>query len=155
MRKFGLQTTLAAVFALLALLCSHQQILPGQSNQVSESENIAIDTRAPSHPFPHYWEQMFGSGRALLSMRQSYRHDLKTVKAVTEFRYVRFHAIFDRDVGVYNEDKQGHAEYNFTLIDQIYDGLLANGIRPFVELSFMPPALASASADSQEERSGQ
>ena len=143
MKKFGLRTTLAAVFALSALLCAYQQILPGQSNQVLQTEDIVIDTQAPSHPFPHYWEQMFGSGRASLSLRQSYRRDLKAVKAVTEFRYVRFHAIFDRDVGLYSEDKQGHVDYNFTIVDQIYDGLLANGIRPFVELSFMPPALAS------------
>ena len=33
--------------------------------------------------------------------------------------------------------------YNFSYVDQIYDGLLANGVRPFVELSFMPKALAS------------
>lgn len=143
MKKFGYQTVLIAAFALSALLCAYRQILPGQPNQVSQAENITIDTQAPSHPFPHYWEQMFGSGRASLSLRQSYRRDLKAVKAVTEFRYVRFHAIFDRDVGLYDEDKQGHALYNFTYIDQIYDGLLASGIRPFVELSFMPPALAS------------
>ena len=33
--------------------------------------------------------------------------------------------------------------YNFSYIDQIYDGLLANHVRPFVELSFMPKKLAS------------
>ncbi len=86
---------------------------------------------------------MFGSGRAILSLRQSYRRDLKAVKRVAEFQYVRFHGIFDDDVGFYQEDAQGRPEYNFSYIDQIYDGLLANGIRPFVELSFMPGALAS------------
>ena len=33
--------------------------------------------------------------------------------------------------------------YNWSYVDQIYDGLLANGVRPFVEISFMPKALAS------------
>ncbi|TAM82750.1 MAG: glycosyl hydrolase family 39 [Acidobacteria bacterium] len=145
MEKSNFQTMLAMGSLLLALLCTYQQFLPGQSNLGARAENITIDTQAPSHPFPHYWEQMFGSGRASLSLRESYRHDLKAVKAVTEFRYVRFHGIFDRDVGVYNENKQGQAEYNFTYVDQIYDGLLASGIRPFVELSFMPQALASTS----------
>jgi len=86
---------------------------------------------------------MFGSGRAILSLRESYRRDLRSVKAVTEFRYVRFHDILDRDVGVFTEDKNGNPVYNFSYVDQIYDGLLANGIRPYVELSFMPPQLAS------------
>jgi hypothetical protein len=33
--------------------------------------------------------------------------------------------------------------HNFSYVDQIYDGLLADGVRPFVELSFMPKKLAA------------
>jgi xylan 1,4-beta-xylosidase len=106
-------------------------------------EVITIDADAPAHPFPHFWEQMFGSGRAILSLRESYRRDLRWVHEATGFRYVRFHAILDDDVGVYGEDKQGHAIYNFSYVDQIYDGLLANNMKPFVELSFMPYKLAA------------
>jgi len=105
--------------------------------------HIAVDGNAPAHPFPHFWEQMFGSGRASLSLRASYRHDMHEVKGVTDFRYVRFHGILDRDVGVYTVDAQGRPDYNFTYVDQIYDGLLQQGVRPFVELSFMPPDMAS------------
>lgn len=104
---------------------------------------IEVDGSAPSHPFPHFWEQMFGSGRAILSLRDSYRRDLREVKQITDFRYVRFHAIFHDEVGVYEEDDQGQPRYNFSYVDQIYDGLLADGVRPFVELSFMPKKLAS------------
>ena len=86
---------------------------------------------------------MFGSGRATLSMRQSYRDDLKAVKKITDFKYIRFHAILDDDVGVYSEDAQGNPVYNFSYVDQIYDGLLKDGVRPFVEISFMPKQLAS------------
>jgi xylan 1,4-beta-xylosidase len=107
------------------------------------SETISIDAHAPSHPFPHYWERMFGSGRAILSLRESYRRDLRSVKRATGFEYIRFHGIFDDDVGVYSQGPQGQPVYNFTYVDQIYDGLLANGVRPFVELSFMPSAMAS------------
>ena len=106
-------------------------------------ETITIDTAAPAHPFPHFWEQMFGSGRAVLSLRDTYRRDLRAVRQMTGFRYVRFHGIFDDEVGVYDEDKQGKPIYNFSYVDQIYDGLLANGVRPFVELSFMPKKLAA------------
>jgi xylan 1,4-beta-xylosidase len=86
---------------------------------------------------------MFGSGRASLSLRESYRRDLRDVKQITDFQYVRFHAIFLDDVGIYDEDAQGKPIYNFSYVDRIYDGLLANGVKPFVELSFMPKKLAA------------
>jgi xylan 1,4-beta-xylosidase len=111
--------------------------------QVSSASSILIDTAAPAHPFPHFWEQMFGSGRAILSLRENYRKDLRTVKQITDMRYVRFHAIFQDEVGVYDEDQQGQPLYNFSYVDQVYDGLLANGVRPFVEVSFMPKKLAA------------
>ena len=89
---------------------------------------------------------MFGSGRAILSMRESYRQDLRRVKKITDVDYIRFHAIFHDDMGVYDEDSAGHPVYNFSYVDQVYDGLLENGVRPFVELSFMPKKLAAKDA---------
>jgi xylan 1,4-beta-xylosidase len=109
----------------------------------ARSQSIVIDASAPAHPFPHYWEQMFGSGRAILSLRESYRRDLREVKSATDFKYLRFHAILHDEVGVYDENASGHPVYNFSYVDQIYDGLLANHVRPFVELSFMPRKLAA------------
>ena len=108
------------------------------------SDTVVIDAAAPAHPFPHFWEQMFGSGRAILSLRDSYRQDLHAVHQITNFEYVRFHAIFHDEVGVYDENSQGQPVYNFSYVDQIYDGLLASGVKPFVELSFMPNKLAAA-----------
>jgi len=105
-------------------------------------ETVVIDAHAQGRPFPHFWEQTFGSGRAILALRESYRSDLREVKKVTEFRYVRFHNILHDEVGVYDEDEQGRPIYNFAYVDQIYDGLLSNGVRPFVEISFMPKKLA-------------
>lgn len=118
-------------------------ILGSSAHSQSSPAHIVIDANAPATPFPHFWERMFGSGRAILSLRESYRNDLREVKKVTDFRYVRFHAILHDEVGVYNENEQGQPIYNFSYMDQIYDGLLANGVRPFVELSFMPKTLAA------------
>jgi xylan 1,4-beta-xylosidase len=109
-------------------------------------EEVIVDSTAPHHSFPHFWEQMFGSGRAILTLRDSYRRDLRAVKKATDFKFVRFHAIFHDEIGVYDEDKKGKPIYNFSYVDQIYDGLLENGVRPFVELSFMPRKLASREA---------
>src|SRR5580704_14437738 len=115
----------------------------GPAKSPFPAETIIVDTHAVSHAFPHYWERMFGSGRASLSLRESYRRDLRTVKDATGFEHIRFHAIFHDELGLYDEDLEGQPLYNFSYIDQIYDGLLENGVRPFVELSFMPQKLAS------------
>jgi xylan 1,4-beta-xylosidase len=119
---------LAVALAWAAGLCAQQ--------------TVTIDAQAQTTPFPHFWEQMFGSGRAILSLRESYREDMRAVKKVADFQYVRFHAILHDEVGVYNEDNHCNPEYNFAYVDQIYDGLLQNGVKPFVEISFMPKKLA-------------
>jgi xylan 1,4-beta-xylosidase len=108
------------------------------------AETVVIDSAGASHPFPHFWEQVFGSGRANLALRESYRRDLRAMRSATAIQYVRFHAIFHDENGVYDEDAQGRPVYNFSYVDQIYDGLLEDGVRPFVELSFMPAKLSAA-----------
>jgi xylan 1,4-beta-xylosidase len=129
---------------VLSLAFAGVQALGQKPNPADTRESeVVVDVTAPSRPFPHFWEQMFGSGRAVLSLRDSYRQDLRDVKQITGFGYVRFHAIFHDEVGVYDEDAAGHPIYNFSYVDQIYDGLLASGVRPFVELSFMPKKLAA------------
>jgi xylan 1,4-beta-xylosidase len=141
---------LVAVLTLSPVAVCHAQAAP------STAVGIHIDAHAEGHPFPHFWEQSFGSGRAILSLRESYRDDLRTVKQATGFESVRFHGIFMDDVGLYDPDRQiknpgqlaeviapGQSIYNFSYVDQIYDGLLKNRVRPFVELSFMPKKMAS------------
>lgn len=131
--------------ALLALLSAIFFFFPTAARaQVPAShELIVVDANGASHPFPHFWEEMFGSGRAILTLRESYRRDLREVKRITDLKYVRFHAILDDEVGVYEEDSEQHPVYNFSYVDQIYDGLLAAGAKPFIELSFMPSKLAA------------
>jgi xylan 1,4-beta-xylosidase len=130
----GLLCVLLVFFVTPSAICQEQN---------SSAETVRIDASAAGQPFPHFWEQMFGSGRATLSLRDSYRQDLRTVKTITGFEYVRFHGIFDDDDGLYDENRNGDTVYNFSYVDQIYDGLLANGVKPYVELSFMPPKLAA------------
>jgi len=131
-----------ALLALLTFLVARTPAVVLAQSGPQHSDVIVVDESAPAQPFPHFWEKMFGSGRAILSLRESYRNDLRSVKQITGFEYVRFHAIFHDEVGLYDENEQGHPNLNFSYVDQIYDGLLANGVRPFVELSFMPQKLA-------------
>lgn len=148
------QKSLIFAGMLLSLMCF------GLSSAVRAQQSVPlhIDANAATTPFPHFWEQTFGSGRAILSLRESYRQDIRTVKAATDFKSVRFHGILMDEVGLYDPDRRSIAFaqmtkdpnapadagiYNFSYIDQIYDGLLALGVRPFVELSFTPKKLAS------------
>ena len=90
--------------ALLLLLGGIGQVVLAQVPR----EVIHVNLSGASHPFPHYWERMFGSGRAILSLRESYHEDLRTLKSATAVEYVRFHAIFHDEVGVYDEDARGN-----------------------------------------------
>ena len=127
---------------LLALLLT--VATPAAPAAAREAERLVVDANAPAHAFPHFWERMLGSGRAVLSLRESYRRDLRAVVAATGAGYVRFHGVFLDEMGVYDEDAGGNARYNFSYVDQVYDGLLENGVRPMVEISFMPRKLAGA-----------
>jgi len=129
---------LSRTFLLLLIASLFSAVVAAQT-----PETINVDLNAKTAPFPHFWEQSFGSGRAILSLRESYRSDLREVKKITDVKYVRFHAIFHDELGVYNEDENGNPEFNFTYVGQVYDGLLQNGVRPIVEISFMPKQLAS------------
>jgi len=115
------------------------------------SEVIMVNAQDAGFPFPHFWEQMFGAGQSTLALRESYRTDLRAVKRVTDFRYVRFHDIFGDEVGIYNLGADGKPYFNYSYVDQIYDGLLVDGVRPFVELSFMPNALAAKGMSTKPE----
>ncbi|OOG36242.1 glycosyl hydrolase family 39 [Rhodanobacter sp. C05] len=113
------------------------------ADTTAANTSIHLDATAQGTPFPHFWEQMFGSGRASLALRDDYRKDLNAVHQATGFGYIRFHGIFDRDVGLVRRGTDGKISYNFSYVDQIYDGLLEHGVKPFVELSFMPEELTS------------
>jgi len=104
---------------------------------------VTVDANAATTPFPHFWERMFGSGRAALALRTSYQRDLRMVKAVTGFEYVRFHGLLHDELGLFDLGEDGKPVYNYSYVDQIYDALLEAGVKPFVELSFMPQKLAA------------
>src|ERR1035441_9989599 len=103
----------------LAILLTFSRTIPRINAQLIHAqlghspEVIVIDAKEPGHPFPHFWEQMFGSGRAILALRDSYRRDLRAVEQITGFKYVRFHGIFDDEVGVYDEDGRSEERPRF------------------------------------------
>src|SRR5664280_2200802 len=83
-RRIFLMSTASRTLLSLLFLMTTAAFTP-----ILAQEHIAIDAHASATPFPHFWEQMFGSGHANLALRANYRDDLAAVHQVTGFRYVR------------------------------------------------------------------
>jgi xylan 1,4-beta-xylosidase len=107
-----------------------------------------INNQDQTSDFTHYWELCIGSCHAYTALREDYRKQLKRAHDELGFKYVRFHGIFNDDMCVCVEKKTYLGEslgivYNFVNIDNIFDFLLSIGMKPFVEIGFMPECLAS------------
>ena len=83
-----------------------------------------------------------GSCHAPLALRADWQAQLRQCHQDAGFRYVRFHGLLSDDVGTFVQYHERLID-SFFNADQIFDFLLSIGMKPFVELSFMPRALAS------------
>lgn len=96
-----------------------------------------------------YFNEVFnciGTGRLGLALHKEYCDELEYVQKKLGFKYIRGHGLFSDDIGIYQEkiiDNKKIVEYNFTYLDRIMDFYRSIGIKPFLELSFMPSKLAS------------
>lgn len=98
--------------------------------------------------FVNHADYCVGTGRMGLALTQEYQDQLALVQEEIGFSYIRGHGLFCDDMAIYQEyEKDGVrcAEYNFTYLDRVMDSYLRLGIRPFLELGFMPGKLASGS----------
>lgn len=108
-----------------------------------------IDVKTQADPFIHYWSTGVGAGRVNEGLRASWLEHLKLVKEQCGFRYVRMHDLFNDDMFVYFENPDGETIYNWQYVDEVYDRILALGVRPFVELSFFPTGIAAKNSKVQ------
>lgn len=93
-------------------------------------------------PLTHFWEHTVGSDHAPVALRADWQNQLQRCHHELGFRYVRFHGLLSDDMGTLISHQE-KSLYSFFNADQICDFLLSIGMRPFVELSFMPTVLAS------------
>ena len=107
----------------------------------------SIDLKAPARPYPHYWEFCVGSCHAATVLREDVRQHIRKAHNECGFRYLRFHGLFDDDMSVYFKPMFGEPIISFYNIDSIFDFLLGIGMKPFIELGFMPSALASGDTE--------
>lgn len=126
---------------LMAGLCL---ALSGQNLQAQ-----TVDVTTKGEPFTHYWSEGTCAGRANEGLRTSWVEQLKLVKEQCGFRYLRMHGLFDDDMFVYFEKRDGTAVYNWQYVDEVYDRMLSIGVRPFIELSFFPKGIAADNSKMQ------
>jgi xylan 1,4-beta-xylosidase len=115
---------------------------------------IRVDAAHPAGPFEHKWEIALGSEHLSYMFKRDVNEHVKSAGAglragnklahdMLGIQYVRAHGILMDDLGVYTEDAAGRPHYDWTKVDQLYDMVREDGLKPFVELSFMPAALAA------------
>jgi xylan 1,4-beta-xylosidase len=103
---------------------------------------VRVSLAAPSEPLRHHWQECIGSGHAALALRADWQAQLRRCRRELGFERVRFHGILDDEVGTHIV-QSGQPLDSFFNADRIMDFLVSLGMSPFVELSFMPTALAS------------
>jgi xylan 1,4-beta-xylosidase len=123
-----------ALFCAVSLFTIHAR---------AQQRHIDIDVNRVQGPLNKTFNMTVGAGRANEGLRADWQQQLAEIKRDAGFRYIRMHGLLSDDMGVYRVDARGNELYNFQYIDALYDYLLSIGIKPFVELGFMPAAMAS------------
>jgi xylan 1,4-beta-xylosidase len=100
------------------------------------------DLHGTASSLPHFWEHTIGSGHATLALRADWQAQMRRAHEELGFGHVRFHGLLGDDMGTLIGEGQT-LFYSFFNADRIFDFLLSIGMKPFVELSFMPEILAS------------
>ncbi|HEY3922341.1 MAG TPA: hypothetical protein VGL76_09525 [Gaiellaceae bacterium] len=116
----------------------------------SEPVTVAVDAGEPAGSLERVW-RLIGSERlSQLGEKEDgfgnrvgaeFRDALGQARSELGVERVRAHAILHDDLAVFSW-KDGSPDYDFSRVDVVYDELLGLGLRPVVELSFMPRALA-------------
>jgi len=153
-----LRHAVALLFAISAINAPAQTPAPSEGPALAPAQvSIQVDLAKPLTAYKPigawfgYDESNFTTmkyGRQLLPEL----HDLSPVPV-----YIRAHHLFTSGDGtaklkwsstnVFSLDASGKPVYNFTILDQIFDEYKAAGVRPMVELGFMPKDLASGTMD--------
>ena len=115
---------------------------------------FTIQQNGKARPWNKHWQYCVGSGHASLALRADYLAQLKQVHEELGIQRVRFHGIFHEDMQVFMKfsdlmplpGAENLNQISFRKVGMVYDNILACGMKPYVELSFMPKHLASSDA---------
>ncbi len=116
---------------------------------------FTISADLPRIPNKKHWQFCVGSGHALLALRTDYVKQLKFIHDTLGIERVRFHGIFDDDMRTVCSlselfpapGAESFTEENFRACGLAYDNVLDAGMKPLVELSFMPKKMSRNQVD--------
>lgn len=114
-----------------------------QKKKLADVRVVSVDYSTEKGPLIAMFNECVGAGRANEGLRADWQQQLAYVKNECGFKYIRMHGLLTDDMAVYSEDSKGNPKYNYMYVDALFDYLHSIGIKPFVELGFMPAALAS------------
>jgi len=119
--------------------------------QHSDQVRVQVDAASDAGRLDRVW-RMIGSERltqlrpgpdaASSQVASEFADALALAHAELGVQMVRAHGILHDDNGVVDVGQGGALRFDFARVDSLYDQLLGLGLRPVVELSFMPAALA-------------
>lgn len=104
---------------------------------------VDVNYNAVAGPLTTMLNECVGAGRAAEGLRADWQQQLAYVRKECGFRYIRMHGLLGDEMAIYTEDEKGNPQYNFMYVDALFDFLHSIGMKPFVELGFMPSRLAS------------
>lgn len=113
---------------------------------------ITVKKSTPTKKFNHHQKFCVGSAHAAYALRRDYTNQLSELHKELGIERVRFHGIFDdcmhtlvkaSDIAPFPFSKK-YLEQSFRQCAVAYDNVLSAGMKPFVELSFMPKHLAQS-----------
>jgi xylan 1,4-beta-xylosidase len=112
-------------------------------------ERLAIDGQSSGTPFVRHWGD-FGAEQAPVTLDPEYGRQLDKLKrGISSFQYLRFHNIFSEELVKVARKPNGQLDFDdldrvFGKAGDVYANLLARKLKPYVELGFMPRALAKS-----------
>lgn len=115
--------------------------------------NIRIDRNTATIPTDFSWQFGIGNDHACQMLRTDVCEHVKLAHDELGIQHIRFHGIFDDDLLVIQRLTdyfnfaampwaKGVQELSFRQVANVFDNVLKCGMKPFVELSFMPRAIA-------------
>ncbi len=103
-------------------------------------KTLLLNVTETGKPVDPYWKRVVCGDRAGLGLRADYRACLATAVRDCGFQTLRQHGMFHDDMFVWH---QKNGPFNFQYLFSNYDYYLSLGLRPFVELSFLPTWMAA------------
>ncbi len=144
--------------ALMKLFCRLSQVALGvvffqfsifpvlasaSSANAQPVRSVKLDFNRTSTRFFSPGNVCIGGEHAALVFNGESQRQLAIAHRACGFQFIRFHGVLNPDMHIVVRSANGKIQYHWQRVDHLYSDLLRAGVKPIVELSFMPRALAS------------